>query len=121
MLVTFAIAATGSGPCWTAWLLPAAEGTGGAGGAAGSTSACHGRDIGSDGDQRGDRQVGELGPAVQEGQLKQYGDARHPGARALHQVSGGAGGTAGGQDVVDDQDAIAGVEGVSQHLDRGGA
>src|ERR1700683_2574110 len=76
---------------------------------------------GSDGEEGADGEVGELGAAVEEGELKEDGDACYPGAGALHQVGGGAGGAAGGQDVVDDQDALAGGEGVGQYLDGGGA
>ena len=56
--------------------------------------------MGLDGDQRGDRKVGELGPAVQEGQLEQYGDARHPSARPLHQIGRGAGARVAGISVL---------------------
>ena len=70
--------------------LAAASGSGGARGAAGSTRACPGRDIGLHGDERGDRKIGELGAAGQERQLEQNGDPGDLGPRALHQVDRGA-------------------------------
>src|SRR5216684_1857649 len=74
-----------------------------------------------DGQEGTDREVGELGPAVQEGQLEQHGEAGHLRAGAPHQIGRGPGGAPGGQDVVDDQDAIGRFEGVGKHLDGRGA
>ena len=47
---------------------------------------------------------GQPGPAAEEGQLQQHGDAGHLGAQPAHQLGGRDRGAAGGQHVVDDQD-----------------
>src|SRR5271166_6775721 len=61
---------------------------------------------GLDSEQGADRQVGQLGAAVQEGQLEEHAETGHLGAGTVYQVSGRPGGAAGGQHVVDDQDAV---------------
>src|SRR5215217_3469207 len=60
-------------------------------------------------------------PALEELQLDQGGDADDLAAEALDEAGRGPGGAAGGEDVVDDQDPLAGGDGVGVQLQGGGA
>src|SRR4029450_9380929 len=54
-------------------------------------------------------------------ELDQGGDADDLAAEAFHQAGRGPGGAAGGEHVVDDQDPLAGHDGVGVQLQGGGA
>src|SRR5215211_5686679 len=60
-------------------------------------------------------------PALEELELDEGGDAHHLAAEALDEAGGGPGGAAGGEHVVDDQDPLAGGDGVGVQLQGGGA
>src|SRR5712692_4728111 len=60
-------------------------------------------------------------PAAQESELQHHRHRGHLRAAAPDQVHGRAGGAAGGEHVVDDEDLIARREGILVHLQRGGA
>src|SRR5262245_16654095 len=66
-------------------------------------------------------QFRQIGTAVQEGQLQQYGQSDDLASGAGDELGGGLGGTAGGQHVVDDQHPLARCERVLVDLDRLGA
>src|SRR5512132_3745290 len=59
--------------------------------------------------------------ALEELELDQGGDADDLAAEALHQAGRSPGGAAGGEHVVDDQDPLAGHDGVGVQLQGGGA
>src|SRR4029450_783347 len=58
--------------------------------------------------------------ALEELELDQGGDADDLAAEAFHQAGRGPGGAAGGEHVVDDQDPLAGHDGVGVQLQGGG-
>ena len=57
--------------------------------------------------------VGELFAALEAIQLDEEGDFDDCGAELFNQVAGGAGGAASGEQVVDDDDALAGFDGIA--------
>src|SRR5262245_41978918 len=87
-----------------------------------SYSKCRGRrHHGSVVDERVELVVGELGAAVQEVELDQARDPAHVATAALDEGGGRAGRPARGEDVVDDQDALALVDRVAMELEGGRA
>ena len=60
----------------------------------------------------------EPGAAAEVGQVDDEGAADDLAAQPLHQLDAGFGGAAGGEQVVDQQDAFAGQDGIVVHLDH---
>src|SRR5918996_1643695 len=73
------------------------------------------------GDQGEEVEPRDLLPTLQERQLHQARDANDLAAEALHQLRGRLGRAPGGQDVVNDQDPLAGPERVAVDLEGLGA
>ena len=58
----------------------------------------------------------DLGPAIEADQLDQYGDADQFAAETIHQIATRLHGSAGGEHIVDDQDALAADNRVGVHF-----
>ena len=94
---------------------------GGPGGGAGPRATAAGAsDVGED-DHGVDAPVGQSLASAQARQLQQHAHGLDPRPGLLEQADGGRGGAAGGQDVVDDQDPLAGHDRLRAQLHAGRA
>ena len=67
-------------------------------------------------DEREDFLTGQLLPALQEGEVYEKGRSHDLPTEATDQIGGGGDCAAGGQDVVKNEDALAGDDGILVHL-----
>lgn len=75
----------------------------------------------AEGDDRAHRFAGEPGAAVEEGQFDDEGHLQEVAAEAFDQFDRGGRGSAGGEDVVDEEHLLAGADGVDVHREGVGA